>query len=134
VHGSELYLRVVAAADMLHDFMGSVQSAQSKLSALCTCVEDYVEKVLFLDQYVANQKAMDAACNQVGPPGTPDSCHDVHHLLGGCPDAKSVTSRRQTPPSRSSICDILTCVFYISKGIRATRRHVESCALVGAVL
>lgn len=67
VPGAELHLfAVVAAADMLHDFMGSVQSAQSKLSALCTCVEDYVEKMLFLDQYVADEKAMDAACNQVG--------------------------------------------------------------------
>lgn len=61
-------LLVPAAADMLHDFMGSVQSAQSKLTALCTCVEDYVEKMLFLEQYVANEKAMDAACNEVRVP------------------------------------------------------------------
>lgn len=51
---------------MLHDFMSSVQSAQSQLSALCTCVEDYVDKMLFLDQYMAGQKALDAACTQVG--------------------------------------------------------------------
>lgn len=52
-------------ADMLHDFMSSVQSAQSKLAALCTCVEDYVEKLTFLDQYLLGEKAMDAACQQV---------------------------------------------------------------------
>jgi hypothetical protein len=46
--------------------MSSVQSAQSKLSAMCTCVEEYVEKMLFLDQYMAGEKALDAACNQVG--------------------------------------------------------------------
>jgi hypothetical protein len=51
---------------MLHDFMSSVQSAQSQLSALCTCVEDYVDKMLFLDRYMAGQKALDAACTQVG--------------------------------------------------------------------
>jgi hypothetical protein len=56
----------VVVADMLHDFMSSVQSAQSQLSALCTCVEDYVDKILFLDQYMAGQKALDAACAQVG--------------------------------------------------------------------
>jgi hypothetical protein len=50
---------------MLHDFISSVQSAQSKLSAMCTCVEEYVEKMLFLDEYVAREKALDAACNQV---------------------------------------------------------------------
>lgn len=50
---------------MLRNFMSSVQTAQSKLSAACTCVEDYVEKMLFVEQYMAEQKAMDAACNQV---------------------------------------------------------------------
>lgn len=60
-----LLLCMVCAADMLHDFMSSVQAAQSKLSAMCTCVEDYVEKMLFLDQYMAEQKALDAACSQV---------------------------------------------------------------------
>lgn len=50
---------------MLHDFMSSVQTAQSKLSAVCTCVEDYVEKMLFVEQYITEQKALDAACNQV---------------------------------------------------------------------
>lgn len=60
------------AADMLHDFMSSVQSAQSKLSAMCSCVEEYVEKMLFLEQYMAGEKALDAACNQVGS-------HHTHH-------------------------------------------------------
>ena len=50
---------------MLHEFVSSVQSAQSKLSALCTCVEDYVEKLLFLDEYLSKEKAMDYACSQV---------------------------------------------------------------------
>lgn len=55
----------MVVAEMLHDFMSNVQSAQSKLSALCTCVEDYVEKMLFMDEYMAKEKAMDNACNQV---------------------------------------------------------------------
>jgi hypothetical protein len=50
---------------MLHDFMSSVQTAQSKLSAVCTCVEDYVVKMLFVEQYMAKQKALDATCDQV---------------------------------------------------------------------
>lgn len=53
-------------ADMLHDFITSVQSSQSKLGALCTCVEDFVEKMLFLDDHLGNEKAMDHACSQVG--------------------------------------------------------------------
>jgi hypothetical protein len=61
----QAWLVVACHADMLHEFLGSVQSAQSKLSALCTCVEDYVEVLLFLEQHVASEKAMDAACQQV---------------------------------------------------------------------
>lgn len=52
-------------AELLHDFMREVSSAQSRLSALCTCVEDYVEKATFLSQLAAREAAMDAACAQV---------------------------------------------------------------------
>jgi len=51
---------------LLHEFMDSVQSARSRLMALCTSVEDYVEKTMFLSDLNAREKAMDAACAEVG--------------------------------------------------------------------
>lgn len=53
-------------ADLLHEFMDHMHSAQSRLSALCTCVEEYVEKMIFLTELAALAKVMDAACAQVG--------------------------------------------------------------------
>eukprot|EP00879_Flechtneria_rotunda_P011573 GHRR01012088.1.p1 GENE.GHRR01012088.1~~GHRR01012088.1.p1 ORF type:complete len:1024 (+),score=420.33 GHRR01012088.1:512-3583(+) len=60
------------AADLLHEFMDSVHSAQSKLSAVCTCVEEYVEKMVFLAELIAKTRVMGDACAQI---------HELYALL-----------------------------------------------------
>jgi hypothetical protein len=53
-------------ADLLHEFMDHMHSAQPRLSAVCSCVEEYVEKLMFLAELTQITKVMDAACAQVG--------------------------------------------------------------------
>lgn len=60
-----LLLVVGAPADVLHDFVSGVQAAQSRLTALCTSVDDYVDKMAFLGQLLASEAAMDYTCSQV---------------------------------------------------------------------
>ncbi|WIA13579.1 hypothetical protein OEZ85_007146 [Tetradesmus obliquus] len=62
----------VLAADLLHEFMDHMHSAQPRLSAVCSCVEEYVEKLTFLAELTQLNKVMDAACAQV---------HAVYALL-----------------------------------------------------
>jgi hypothetical protein len=45
--------------------MGSVQSAQSRLAAVCTCVEEYASKLAFLEELAGNERALDHACSEV---------------------------------------------------------------------
>eukprot|EP00882_Tetradesmus_deserticola_P025650 GHRQ01028192.1.p1 GENE.GHRQ01028192.1~~GHRQ01028192.1.p1 ORF type:complete len:320 (+),score=96.49 GHRQ01028192.1:316-1275(+) len=59
-------------ADLLHEYMDHMHSAQPRLSAVCSCVEEYVEKLVFLAELTQLSKVMDAACAQV---------HAVYALL-----------------------------------------------------
>lgn len=57
---------ILLPADLLHEFMDHMHSAQPRLSAVCSCVEEYVEKLTFLAELTQLNKVMDAACAQVG--------------------------------------------------------------------
>jgi hypothetical protein len=45
--------------------MDHMHSAQPRLSAVSSCVEEYVEKLVFLAELMQLTKVMDAACAQV---------------------------------------------------------------------
>lgn len=45
--------------------MSKVQAAASGLSAPCTTVEDYVNKITFLGQLQSQEKDFEAACNEI---------------------------------------------------------------------